>query len=443
MFERIATMLRSVSRSGAAGPEREAPPAAHIPRLAFRRLAITLAMATIPAWPALAGEDADAARSALASGNWKAAETDLAARLTKDEGNDEARFGLGMVQFARAIENFGKHHHRYGLNPRQQVPFMRLPVPVNPSPEAPTYEIQRAALQTLLDDLSQVEATLGKMQGKDVKIHLDLEKVQLDFNSKPGAASQERTTLMNVVRAMNPRVVRRNAPATEPVPFEVAFDRADALWLQGYCHLLSAGLEAVLAYDWRQTFDKTAGLFYPRLKLSGESAGRGGGFGGDEFAIADAIALVHEIRWQPVEPQRLLKVRDHLKQVIVLSRQSWQVILAETDDEQEWIPGPAQKNAAMPTMQITQQRVDTWLAALDEFDAVLEGRKLIPHWRFQKGINLRRVLEEPQAFDLVLWASGHAAMPYLEQGPIITSETWRSWETVFGGNFLLFAVYLN
>jgi hypothetical protein len=352
-----------------------------------------------------------------------------------------------VVQFARAIENFGRHHHRYGLKPRQPVPFLRIPVPVNSNPDVPTYEIQRAALQTLLDDLMQVEKTLGKMQGKDVKIRFDLEKVRLDFRSKPDLApdfeDREPTTLMTVVRGMNPRLARRTTPESPIVPFEVAFDRADALWLQGYCHLLSAGLEFVLAHDWRETFARTAGLFYPRLKLPDEFVPTRPGQFGDQFAITDAIAFVHEIRWQPVEPDRLLKMRDHLKQVVVLSRLSWQAIFAETDDEQEWIPAPAQKNVAMPTMQITQPRVDTWLAALDEFDAVLDGRKLIPHWRFQKGVNLRRVLEEPQRFDLVLWATGHAAVPYLEDGPVISSETWRTWENVFGGNFLIFAVYLN
>jgi hypothetical protein len=305
-------------------------------------------------------------------------------------------------------------------------------------------------LQSFLDELSQAEQTLSQMQGKDVKIRLDLEKVRLDFRSKPDAAPgpepQEAPTLMNIVRSMNPALSRPAAPGTEPQPepsFEVAFDRADALWLQGYCHLLSAGLEFVLAYDWREAFAKAGGLFYPRLRLSGEFTPSTRGLFGDEHAIADAIALVHEIRWQPVEPQRLLRTRDHLKQVIALSRLSWQAIAAETDDDHEWITGPAQKNAAMPTMQMTQARVDTWLKALDEFDAVLDGRKLIPHWRFVQGVNLRRYFEEPRTFDLVLWVTGHAARPYLEDGPMITSETWQTWESVFGGNFFMFAVYLN
>ena len=451
MFERIVMVPLIVPRLCGRALRfwpRPAPNAtAHISRWRRLGLGVALAMMTIPSLPALAGEAADYTREALQKGDWKAAETDLTRRLVEDAGNDEARFGLAMVQFAQAIETFGKHHHRYGLQPRQAVPFLRIPVPENSSPDVPTYEIQRAALQTLLDELTKVEATLGKMQGKDVTIRVDLEKVRLDFRSKPdlapGSEAQKQATLMSVIRGMNPPVVRPSAPEIAPVPFEVAFDRADALWLQGYCHLLSAGLEFVLAYDWRETFAKTAGLFYPRLKLPGELAPAKPGFFGDEYAIADGIAMLHEIRWQPVEPDRLLRTREHLKQVVALSRLSWQAIFAETDDEAEWVPGPAQKNAVMPTMQITQERVDTWLAALDEFDAVLDGRKLIPHWRFHKGVNLRRVLEQPQSFDLVLWATGHGALPYLEEGEVVSSQTWRTWQAVFGGNFLLFAVYLN
>jgi hypothetical protein len=425
---------------------RESTPRTGSLHLMLLCLPFILATATIPAQPVLAGQAADYTRDALANGDWKAAETDLTRQLNEDAGNDEARFGLAMVQFARTIENFGRHHHRYGLKPRQSVPFMRIPVPVNSSPDVPTYEIQRAALQTLLDDLAQVEKTLGKMQGKDVKIRFDLEKVRLDFRSTPDLApnpeAEEPATLMSVVRGINPRIARGTASASQVVPFEVAFDRADALWLQGYCHLLSAGLEFALAYDWHETFARTAGLFYPRLKLPGEFVPpRPGGF--VDNGMADGLAFIHEIRWQPVEPGRLSKAREHLKQVVALSRLSWQAIFAETDDDQEWIPAPAQKNAVMPTMQITQPRVDTWLAALDEFDAALDGRKLIPHWRFEKGVNLRRVLEEPRMFDLVLWATGHAALPYLEEGPVLSSTTWRTWENVFGGNFLMFAVYLN
>jgi len=248
-----------------------------------------------------------------------------------------------------------------------------------------------------------------------------------------------------VVRSVSPMAMPRRAK--RPAAFEVAFDRADAIWLRGYCHLLSAGLEFVLAYDWHETFANAGGLFYPRIGAPERGSDRAGitslpWIAGDG-EIAAAVAMIHQIRWEPTEPARLAKVRDHLKRVVALSRDSWKAILSETDDDREWIPAPGQKNGVLPGMAVTQERLDTWLSALDEFDAALDGRKLVPHWGLEKGINLRRVLEEPRTFDLVLWATGHAAAPYLEDGPVISSDAWRLWQRVFQGDFLSFAAYFN
>ena len=57
---------------------------------------------------------------------------------------------------------------------------------------------------------------------------------------------------------------------------------------------------------------------------------------------------------------------------------------------------------------------------------MIDGKKLVPHWRFTKGFNLARVFDEPQPFDTVLWITGPAALPYLEDGPVSTSEDWNS-----------------
>jgi hypothetical protein len=410
-----------------------------------------LAVAGLLAAPACAGEAADATRTGLASGNLEAAEGDLAGRLQTDPANDEARFGLAIVRFAKAIEDFGRHHYRYGLDPARAVPFLRMPVPENPRPERLSYETQRGALRSLLDGLAEVKETLAPIRNAEVKIALDLNKVR--FNFAPGAPGSEPTGLIQIIGSLVPTAPAPppaepgTAPGAQPLqatepPFDVGFDRADALWLQGYCNLLSAGLEFILAHDWRDTFERGADLFYPHLRKL-DSAPQQPGFLGDPTNAADAVAMLHEIRWQPIHPERLLKVRAHLKEVVALSRQSWRVILAETDDDHEWIPAPGQQSAAMPTMKIGPEQIKTWLSALDDFEAVLDGRKLIPHWRYNQGVNFRLMLEEPRPFDAVLWLTGHAAVPYLQDGPVLTAESWRAWEQVFGGNFLVFAVYLN
>ena len=69
--------------------------------------------------------------------------------------------------------------------------------------------------------------------------------------------------------------------------------------------------------------------------------------------------------------------------------------------------------------------MQAWHAALQMAEDLLEGRKLLPHFRFaDKGVNMKRFFEEPKPFDLVLSITGPGVVPYLEQGPMLTSEEW-------------------
>ena len=170
-------------------------------------------------------------------------------------------------------------------------------------------------------------------------------------------------------------------PTPEPGKFEVKFGNGDAFWLRGYCHLLSAALEFVLAYDWRNTFERAgAAVLSPRgaAAFGGKHplARQRGDFLGDSGEIADFIVLIHEIRWPLSDPARLSSRARASEQVVAMSRASWKSILAETDDDREWIPGPRQKNGVITSMPVTQEEVDAWLRALDDFDAVLDGTKL-------------------------------------------------------------------
>ena len=94
-------------------------------------------------------------------------------------------------------------------------------------------------------------------------------------------------------------------------------------------------------------------------------------------------------------------------------------------------------------MPVTQGRVDGWLLFLDEFEALLQGRKVLPHWRLDKGINLRRVFLEPTTFDAILWVQGSAAIPYLEDGEPSTDETWEKIFDLFRGDFFSYAIWFN
>ena len=410
-------------------------------------IASTLALLAAPL--AHAGEPATKTREILESGKLVQGEQDFAARLAKSPADDETRFGLGLIRLARTIEHYGQTQYRYGLRPTKSasLPFLRFPVPVNPKPEALTYEGQREALKTLLADLTAVEATLAPMAGGNVKVKLDLQNIRFDLRGDGKAEDTSRVS--DILVALRITSVEKGK---KPEPFEVSFDTADALWLRGYCHVLSGTLEFLLAYDWHVAFEHSGRLFYPRIlpvPLSGavsapEESRADRMFGvSDGLEIADLIALLHDTSWPVAEPARMTLAHAHFKQVTGLSRLTWKAILAETDDDHEWIPGPHQKNGVLTGIPVTRPQVDEWLAALDDFDAVLDGKLLIPYWRFAKGLNLKKVFLEPRPFDLVLWFTGHAAAPYVEDGPVMEQEVWRKRQEIFGGNFPGYAVWFN
>jgi len=53
------------------------------------------------------------------------------------------------------------------------------------------------------------------------------------------------------------------------------------------------------------------------------------------------------------------------------------------------------------------------------------------------------VFFDPRPFDLVLWVTGHAAAPYLEDGPILAGAEWQNWQHIFNDNFPAIAFWFN
>src|SRR5262249_34072772 len=95
---------------------------------------------------------------------------------------------------------------------------------------------------------------------------------------------------------------------------------------------------------------------------------------------------------------------------------------------------------------VSAEMIAGWMTFLDEAEAILKGKKLLPFWRGNQdvGVNLRRVFTNPpRNMDLVLWIQGTAAAPYLEKGEMTSNETWRRLERIFHGNFINFAVWIN
>lgn len=366
----------------------------------------------------------------------------LVAKLQQNENDDNTRFALGVVQLMGAAQKLMQSLYRYGLQQNgitQLFPILRLPVPVNPKPQPVTYNDSRNILQELLDNLTQVKDTLEPIKDNKVKLPLRIGLTRMDFNAN--GKLEENESFWKTFSLLT------GIPATEKAAqnFAIAFDAGDVVWLKGYCNLLSAITQVVLAYDESKLFDSTAHLIFAKPQTPYAFLANGTGiFGWDNIDISDIVAFIHLINFPVVEPERLTLALENLQSVTALSRESWKLILAETDNDREWLPNPRQK-AVIPNAVVTQPMIDGWLSFLDEADTLLTGQKLVPFWRKRevRSINLNRVFTKPSEFDLVLWVQGTAAAPYLEFGKPTNAETWRQLLQVFRGQFFQFAAWFN
>jgi hypothetical protein len=89
-----------------------------------------------------------------------------------------------MIQFARAVENFGRALYEYGaVSEKATQPFLRLPVPKNETPSTISYKALGRVLDAFAADLNRAEATLAGITDDTVKLRLrlGLAKVTFDF----------------------------------------------------------------------------------------------------------------------------------------------------------------------------------------------------------------------------------------------------------------------
>lgn len=386
---------------------------------------------------------AELTRKHLYAGSLSAGDAELAQIVAATPGDAEARFGLGLVRLVRALERLGQGLHRYGLHaPRSfSVPILRFPVPENPQPEMLSYAAFRSLLTDFEADLATAEASLAAVGEAPATLRIDLTKVTLDLT---GTGRREgATSILALIEAL-PGVAR----PVEGTSFMVKFNSGDAAWFAGYANALMAFDDFLLAYDFSTTFDVGFHLVFPRTTSPIAEAlrrpvpeGRPPSFA-DPTLIADTVEIIHSIDWPVAEPQRLGTVRERLKRVFAMSRLSWKLILAETGDEREWLPNPRQKDGVFGVT-VSQAQIDAWLAALDEAEAILDGRRLVPHWRFAKGVDARRFFEEPRRFALVSLIAGAGAVPLLTDGPITIPEHWAEINQVFNGNLFGYAFWFN
>lgn len=423
----------------------------------MRRLATTL-LALLPLTGLLAAPSAgqtvdELLRQSFTAqvGNGTLAEADalLQARLAATPGDDQALAALGVVQFLESGELILQRTYRYGgFNLPVQASMMTgmggvgQNIGYNSEPEPCTYEDFRASFVDWIDAVARAEATLAKVGDAELKVRIPVGLARMDLNADGKGTEREQLWKFFIA------VQRRFTPTQQDADaFEIAFDRGDVAWLRGYCHLCMAVGEFLLAHDSREAFERAGHIFYAKnvtpfefLKGSRKPFDYSTG-----IDASDAIALVHLLNFEAVQPQRLELARRHLLETLRLAREMWGYYDAETDDDHEWIPNVAQRDGVIPNALITPEMRDVWIRALGEAEALLKGEKLLRFWRGEgeRGVNVKRFFTEPRRFDLVLWVQGSAAAPYLEFGEFTSEGLWRDLESAFNRGVFRYMWWMN
>ncbi len=396
----------------------------------LRHAIAALVLAALPA----SAQDTELS-TRIAQDGLAATEAHLAGLAAPEPGD---HFALGAVRFLRAIEKTLQTRWRLGINAaRTELPVLRLPVPPNPAPEPFTPEAIEAIFTTLIDDLTAARDPLTRIaDGSDFIRPATLADLWFDINMN-GARDDGEALVQVAGLALTGRAAALAGDA--PV---IHFDTADAAWLAAYTHFLSAFAELVLAFEPTEQIARVSAAATQMDTLAGDTPYRNAldmQFGQQ----IDRAAMIYFALQQQPDAAHTRAARDHLLQMIALNRTFWTRVAAETDNQGEWIPNDTQQQALGLT--VPPGTRDRWLAVLADAEGLLQGTKLIPHWRLRggAGINLRKILEDPVPVDLAEWIHGIGLLPFAEEGERVSPDSWLDFERLMRGDALMFVVFLN
>ncbi len=404
------------------------------------RILSVLAVALAPTL-ALAG--AQNVSTAIAEKGLAATERDLASIA---EPSPDDLFALGGVRFLRGIEKTMqiRWQHNATLDEAGRfpnLPVLRLPVAPNPAARPFRADLITEMFATLGADMEQSRAALAAIpEGSDPALEINLRDLWFDVNMN--ARRDEGEDLMMI--AATSVLPRRGGGAgadMQPDPV-VRFDTADVAWLSAYTHLLSGLSELVIAFEpataIQAVMDSNARLADLRGNIPPGNAmemqmGR----------FVDQFAMVYGALNRRPDAAHTRAAREHFLAMIADNLVFWTKLAEETDNDREWIPNDDQQAAL--GFEVPQGAGEAWLAVLKDGEDILNGKLLVPYWRIAPagGVNVRKMFDDPPAVDVVTWVQGSGLLPYLERGPVASSESVRSFERLVSGETALFAVLFN
>lgn len=379
-------------------------------------------------------QDQRAVEVILASDGLAAADAALAARPR----TPETSFQLGGIRFLRAIETMLQTRYDSYDGSVPFIPGLAAPLPANPKAKFSPDFIE-TALKGALQHLDGASTALAAATDGQFATVLPLDALWFDIDGDTKRAEWE--SLRVILESLGAQADWASFDG------KIRFDTADAEWLAAYVHLVSGTSEMVLSVDPTSAIRT---VYEGRQKMA--EAGAIGApdplFGSDDL-IDQFAAVLGALDGKP-EAVRTRKSLDHFRAMIAHNRKFWPELMAETDNDHEWLPNPSQTSPFGVT--ITAEVAAGWQEVLAELEELLEGRALIPFWRTPPGlegattgvgINLRRLLSDPPDLNVVLLIQGASIAPYLEKGKLVTLGAWNRFGMLTRGDGLLMAAILN
>lgn len=403
------------------------------------RALAALSLIAAPAWSPAWGQDLSETFAAWGIGGARA---ELEAQAPapgsnpdgEPNGDPDRALALAATHFLGGIEAALQARWRIGATqPLVPLPVLGSTLPDNPDPAPMTEDFLNAIMRDLSTAMQQTRAALPEAPAV---LELDLRALWLDVDGN-GARSpgEEVAALIGL-------------PLPEG-PARVRFDAADVHWLRAYTHMIEGTASLILAFDptpaLAERIALDAALDAQFAQPPGQMA-RAPSLDAQAQAwgpLLDRIAVVLATLRHAPDPALTAEAGLHLQEMVAANRRFWEEVARETDDDREWIPNDAQRAAL--GFDLPPQTGPMWLAILDEVEGALEGRLLIPHWRFAPGhgIDLAHWLRDPVALDVVPWIQGPAALPYARPGLTIGRDSWDRFTGSFRGPAGLYMLLLN
>lgn len=377
--------------------------------------------------------------------------------------NADACFAAGLTELIGGVEGLSQALYRHGATtPGTPAAAMLLGLdgggvtaPANPDPEPLSYEQLRSILGDYVIAMDSARDYFKLADAGSFVVTIDPLRVRVDLDGD--GTAREGETLGAMVGAVGefadipspdgpPPGGKSKTKGAEPVvDTSIGFDNADAVWFAGYSQVVAAPVDLLLAHDFSEFFNAYLHRVFPAAGLPMQDYSTGSTLFMDpdsDAFIADIVAAIHTADFPVTDSERLAGVLTRLQSIVAFSRRNWELILAETDDNRELVPGPHQTSLA-PEMPVTSETPEAWMATLDTVDQILAGELLLPHWRFKQGFDLKAYFETADETDIVMLIAGQGALPFIKAGPIADAQSFAEANRVFGTDWLNYAFWFN